>query len=378
MNMKKNLLFAAAALVAALAGGAEYDIAALVYPGYHPEPRWKELGLFPEGQGDWFNVKDAKPKWPGHYQPRVPVWGYENEADPKVMEKKIEAASSHGVNVFIFDWYWYGERPFLEGAVADGFLGAKNNGKMKFFLMWANHNWTDCVDKRATERNSKTIWTGGVDGEAFRRMTRRAIEKFLSRPNYYRICGKPVFMIYEVGSFVKGMGAMEQAAVALRQFDADCAKAGLGGVHLMACSSSQCRPEHIAALGIESATMYTYRHHVHPKGDYAQWAKKGLARLDSEKARLKGLKAYFAHASVGWDDNPRYPEKRPYVTGSSPEKFEKVLRSAKDWCDRNTPPGYPKLISINAWNEWIEGSYLEPDEKYGMGYLEAIRRVFVR
>jgi hypothetical protein len=249
---------------------------------------------------------------------------------------------------------------------------------MKFFLMWANHNWTDCVDKRATERNSKTIWTGGVDGEAFRRMTRRAIEKFLSRPNYYRICGKPVFMIYEVGTFVKGMGGMEQAAAALRQFDADCAKAGLGGVHLMACSSSQCRPEHIAALGIESATMYTYRHHVHPKGDYAQWAKKGLARLDSEKARLKGLKAYFAHASVGWDDNPRYPEKRPYVTGSSPEKFEKVLRSAKDWCDRNTPPGYPKLISINAWNEWIEGSYLEPDEKYGMGYLEAIRRVFVR
>ena len=122
----------------------------------------------------------------------------------------------------------------------------------------------------------------------------------------------------------------------------------------------------------------TEKRHIHPKGDYAQWAKRGLAKLDSERARLKGLKAYFAHASVGWDDNPRYPEKRPYVTGSSPEKFEKVLRSAKDWCDRNTPPGYPKLISINAWNEWIEGSYLEPDEKYGMGYLEAIRRVFVR
>ena len=359
---------------------AEYDIAALVYPGYHPDPRWKELGLFPEGQGEWFNVKDAKPKWPGHDQPRVPVWGYENEADPKVMEKKIEAASSHGVNVFIFDWYWYGERPFLEGALADGFLGAKNNGKMKFFLMWANHDWSDYVDKRVTSRRTKTIWRGGVDGEAFRRMTRRAIEKFLSRPNYYRICGKPVFMIYEVGSFVKGMGGMEKAAAALRQFDADCAKAGLGGVHIMACSWGQCKPEHIAALGIESATMYTYAHHVRPKGDYAQWAEKGLAKLDSEKARLKGLKAYFAHASVGWDNNPRTPdtEKDSVVTGSTPEKFEKVLRRAKDWCDRNTPPGYPKLISINAWNEWIEGSYLEPDEKNGMGYLEAIRRVFVR
>ena len=58
------------------------------------------------------------------------------------------------------------------------------------------------------------------------------------------------------------------------------------------------------------------------------------------------------------------------------QEFEKALRDVKDWCDRNTPAGYPRLISINAWNEWIEGSYLEPDEKYGMGYLEAIHKVF--
>lgn len=61
---------------------------------------------------------------------------------------------------------------------------------------------------------------------------------------------------------------------------------------------------------------------------------------------------------------------------STPAEFEKALRDVKDWCDRNTPAGYPRLISINAWNEWIEGSYLEPDEKYGMGYLEAIHKVF--
>ena len=144
----------------------------------------------------------------------------------------------------------------------------------------------------------------------------------------------------------------------------------------MACSWGKCRPEHVAALGIESATMYTYAHHVRPRGDYASWAAKGLAKLDSEKARLAGLKAYFGHVSVGWDTNPRYPETLKDVVNSTPADFEKVLRRAKDWCDRNTPPGYPKLISINAWNEWIEGSYLEPDEKYGMGYLEAIRRVF--
>ncbi|MBR0066356.1 MAG: glycoside hydrolase family 99-like domain-containing protein, partial [Kiritimatiellae bacterium] len=317
-----------------------------------------------------------RPKWPGHYQPRVPMWGYENEADPKVMEKKIEAASAHGVNVFIFDWYWYGGRPFLEDALARGFLGAKNNGKMRFFLMWANHDFSDGCNNKVSRRNDRVRLRGGVNPEEFRAMTKRAIGLFLSRPNYYRIGGKPVFMIYEATTFVQGMGGMENAAAALRRFDEDCKAAGLGGVHLMACSWGRCRPEHVAALGFESATMYTYAHHVRPVGDYAAWAAKGLAKLDSEKARLKGLKAYFAHASIGWDTNPRYPETIRDVVTSTPESFEKALRDAKDWCDRNTPPGYPKLISINAWNEWIEGSYLEPDEKHGMGYLEAVRRVF--
>ena len=122
--------------------------------------------------------------------------------------------------------------------------------------------------------------------------------------------------------------------------------------------------------------MYTYAHHIYPQGDYATWAAKGLAKLDAEKARLPGLKAYFGHVSIGWDTNPRYPETMRNVVNSTPDDFEKALRGVKDWCDRNTPAGYPRLISVNAWNEWIEGSYLEPDEKYGMGYLEAIHKVF--
>ena len=361
-----------------VAKASKYDVAALVYPGYHPDPRWqKELGIFHEGIGEWQNVKEAKPKWEGHYQPRRPVWGFENEADPKVMEKKIEAASAHGVNVFIFDWYWYGGRPFLESALHEGFLGARNNGKMSFFLMWANHHFGDVCNNTVSRNDDRVKLYGAVGADEFRVLSRRAIDMFLSRPNYYRIGGKPVFMIYEVFTFVNGMGGMENAAAALRRFDDDCKAAGLGGVHLMACSWNSCQPEHIAALGIESATMYTYAHHVWPRGDYVSWAANGLAKLDSEKARLAGLKAYFGHVSVGWDTNPRYPETLRDVVTSTPADFEKALRGVKAWCDRNTPPGYPKLISINAWNEWIEGSYLEPDEKYGMGYLEAIRRVFV-
>ena len=373
----KRTISAAIAAVAMGLQASEYDIAAYVWPAYQPELRWGEMGIYAEGKGEWQNVWEAVPKWEGHRQPLVPLWGYENEADPKVMEKKIDAAVSYGVNVFIYDWYWYDKRPFLEDALDKGFLGAKNNGKMKFFIMWANHNVVKLWDNKVADKEwDNPIWRAGVDAEEFRKISRRWIEMYFSRPNYYRIDGKPVFMIYEATHFVQWIGGRRAAAEAMRRFREDCVAAGLGGVHIMACSWNAIRPEDIETLGVESATMYTYAHHIRPRGEYGPWTERGLAKLDSEKARLKGLKAYFAHASVGWDSNPRYPEVLHNVVNSTPAEFESVLRRAKDWCDRNTPEGYPKLISINAWNEWIEGSYLEPDEKYGMGYLEAVKRVF--
>ena len=142
----------------------EYDIAAYVWPAYQPEPRWAELGIFKAGKGEWQSVWEARPKWDGHEQPRKPLWGYENEADPKVVEKKIDAAVSHGVNVFIYDWYWYGGRPFLEDALNKGFLGAKNNDKMKFFIMWANHDVNEGWDNTVADKNRNGVIWHGVHG----------------------------------------------------------------------------------------------------------------------------------------------------------------------------------------------------------------------
>ena len=76
----------------------------------------------------------------GHYQPKVPLWWYELDDDPEVMEKWIDTATDNGVNVFIFDWYWHDEGPFLESSLNNGILKAGNNEKMKFYVMWANHN----------------------------------------------------------------------------------------------------------------------------------------------------------------------------------------------------------------------------------------------
>lgn len=159
---------------------------------------------------------------------------------------------------------------------------------------------------------------------------------------------------------------------------AECVKAGLGGVHIMACDYLLPR-ETVQKLSIDSATIYNLVHWASPKGnpEYSVWAKKAAQSFDAAKQSL-GVGMYFAHASVGWNTNPRYPAKsaQPTVIDSSPEKFEDALRRAKAWCDANTAEGQPKLITVNSWNEWTEGSYLDPDAQFGFGYLEAVRRVF--
>ena len=114
-------------------------VAAYVWPSCHHDERFGEM-LWPEGIGEWEIIQKGNPRFPGHYQPKAPLWGVEMDDDPEVMEKWIDAATGHGIDTFIFDWYWFGEGPFLESSLNNGFLKAKNNEKMFFYLMWANND----------------------------------------------------------------------------------------------------------------------------------------------------------------------------------------------------------------------------------------------
>jgi hypothetical protein len=82
----------------------DYYVAACVWPSCHDDPAGREA--WPEGTGEWEIIKKGNPRYGGHYQPKAPLWGYEVDNDPKVAEKWIDAATDHGVNVFIYDWYW--------------------------------------------------------------------------------------------------------------------------------------------------------------------------------------------------------------------------------------------------------------------------------
>ena len=96
-----------------------FEVASYYFGNYHPgDPRnTKNKGT---SWSEWELVKAARPRFPGHHQPNVPLWGYEDESDPKVMAQKIDAAADHGIDAFIFDWYYYEDGPFLDRADRSG------------------------------------------------------------------------------------------------------------------------------------------------------------------------------------------------------------------------------------------------------------------
>ena len=389
MTMKKRtLIFLAAAVSAALVSvscgkkSQDYDVAAYVWPAYHNDPRWAEIGIFPDGKGEWETLYNSEPRFEGHRQPRVPAWGYFNEADPKMQEKIVKTATKYGVNTFIFDWYWYDGKPFLEDVV-NAFLKARNNQKMKFYLMWANHEANSYWDYKEPDK-SKVYWHGETSRETFDSFSSHLIEDFFKKPNYYKIDGKPVFAIYELGTFINGMGGIEPAREALDALKEKCVAAGLPGLHVQAIlwniptsltgvpgESESTQGNTLTSLGIESLTHYQWCHYV-PLKDYQEWGEEATGKYSQFDSEYDV--PYFPHVSIDWDNNPRFPYQVGAVTGVTPERFEGFLKVAKDYADAH--PDQPKMITVNAWNEWSEGSYLEPDTDYGYAFLKAVRNVF--
>jgi len=364
------------------------DVAAFYWPAYHPAERFKEIAVFPDGKGEWEAIYKSKPKFAGEQLPKVPLWGYQDESDPGVMQQKIKTATAYGVNTFIFDWYWYAGKPFLEECLNNGFLKANNNLKMKFYLMWANHDHNSYLDP-ANPDKSKLYWKGGVDSLTFVQLTDHVIHDYFTKPNYYRIEGMPVFSIYELGTFIKGIGGTEKAKEALDIFRKKTIAAGFSGLHLQAIVWGQIpksldgvpadqvktQNDALCYLGFNSMTNYQWIHYVSiaPQEDYAGWARKGIAKWAEYDSTF--TIPFFPQVSIGWDSNPRFPFKVQHaVVNSNPALFKNALQEAKKYLERH--PERHKLVTINAWNEWAEGSYLEPDTTFRYGYLEAVKEVF--
>ena len=362
----------------------KYDIAAFIWPSYTgKEPRAYQF--WEQRIGEWQSVLSAESREEGQILPRKPLWGTVDEADPEVMEFQIKEALRHGVNVFIYDWYWYDRRPFLEQCLDDGFLKAQGNENMQFYLMWANHDAGYLWDKRQTDVK-ETILYGSQPRSEFDIICRRVIDMYFKKPNYYKIDGCPVFMIYELSNLVRGLGGIDATREALDYFRKLTIEAGFPGLHLQGVIYSEnavnisgvdsgktgSSKDLVNMLGLDSVTHYQFIHFADMSRSYYD----ALKDVDAEWKRIHSEYSvpFYPHISVGWDNNPRYQHiTYPIMKDNTPDKFRKGLEMAKEFSDKyNDVP----LITINSWNEWTEMSYLEPDDVYGYGYLEAIRDVF--
>ncbi|MDR6553530.1 glycoside hydrolase family 99-like domain-containing protein [Paenibacillus qinlingensis] len=372
---------------------AKTEVAVYYFPNYHiDEVNERRHG---KGWNEWALMKAATPRFPGHQQPKVPLWGYEDEADPTVMARKIDAAADHGIDSFIFDWYWYDDGPYLHGALERGFLKADNNDKLKFSLMWANHDWLEIMP--ATRHKPYPILAEGtVTERQFIEATDYMIEHYFHHPSYWRVNGGLYFSIYELMNLVKGLGGnLSEVRRILDDFRGRVRHSGLGELHLNAVvwGIANLPGEDkivdvngfLGQLGFDSITSYVWIHHDEipnfPGSDYAEY--RDISIQNFEKFTSDYELPYFPNVSMGWDASPRtiqsnvydllgYPH-TPILTNNTPEAFKEALSFAKTFIEQHTKP---RILTINSWNEWTEGSYLEPDTDHGYGYLEAIRDIF--
>lgn len=400
---RRSFVAGGAGLAAALAtprralGAASSGIEVLAYyfPAWHRDPTLSRR--YGEGWTEWALLRAARPRFPGHQQPKRPAWGEFDESDPRWSTKEISLAADHALTGFIFDWYWYDGGTFLAGALEQGFLKAPNRDRMKFALMWANHNWVNLFPAPpSTERALLT--RGDIDVTGFERMTDYIVRTYLHQPNYLRIDGGLYFSIYELGTFIRGMGGVDAAKAALDGFRAKVERAGLGALHLNAVVwGVQVLPTEnkladpaavVRMLGLASLTTYAWVHNYpmehsrFPRDSYARAAEASYVAWDRYAAAY-GL-PYHPNVSMGWDPSPRTTQSAPFVDhgypwtsvleGNTPARYQDALAHARAWVEARPPA--QRVVTLNAWNEWTEGSYLLPDTVTGDEYLRAVKRTF--
>lgn len=368
-------------------------LAAYYFPNFHVD-RMNEAA-HGAGWTEWELVKRAVPRFKGHLQPRRPLWGYGDEADPKVMERKIAAAVGCGLSAWIFDWYWYEEGNFLSGCLDRGFLGAGNNRELSFALMWANHDWYDIHPAKRSGRFLQ--YSGAISPEKFREGLSHVARRYMTLPNYWRVNGGAYFSFYDVANLIRTFGSADGARRALSAFREEARRAGAGELHLNAIVyeapvlPGETAPADLGALteylGFDSVGSYTWLHRheaAWPVRKYAEIAEAAVGDYAELKKRFS--LPYIPNVTVGWDSSPRtvpsegfdftgYPY-CPILTENRPEIFGAALRRIAGEVEGDGDS--LKAVTINAWNEWTEGSCLEPDDVYGNGFLDEIKRVTKR
>ncbi|SFK71981.1 glycoside hydrolase family 99-like domain-containing protein [Falsiroseomonas stagni] len=327
-----------------------------------------------KGFTEWTNLPRALPRFAGHYQPRIPRdLGPYALTDMNVMRRQIEMAKRGGVHGWIFYWYWFNGHRLLEKPV-DAFLGDRSLD-MPFALMWANENWT-------------RRWDGAENdvlmSQDYRPEEEAALMAELARhfrdPRYIRVQGRPLLMMYRAGL----MPEPKEIVAGWRQRFRD--DHGEDPVFVMAQSFDDIDPREVgfdAAIEFPPHKVTKRAMPISASLDYLDpdftgtvFSYDDIARVSLEEPEPPF--PLIKCAVPGWDNDPRKQGTNTVIIhGSTPASYEAWLGELVERAAAKPFMGAEPFVCVNAWNEWCEGAYLEPDLHYGHAFLNATARAVV-
>lgn len=352
----------------------DVKILAFYLPQFHRIP--ENDAWWGEGFTDWVNVKKAVPLFAGHQQPREPENdNYYDLADPDVLRQQMRRARENGIYGFCYYHYWFNGKLLLQKPL-EQMLHIKE--KLPFCFCWANEPWA-----RTWDGQNKNILMPQYYGTETEWETHfQYLLPFFTDNAYIRKDGKPMLVLYRTND-------IPNCEEMINYLDRRCKESGLGGLYLVEERNSFqkdfCCSNANAILDFEP--MYTLNHD-------RTIMRRAIDKLESflfnratgnhmliyhydhiwkrmirRKQSLVHGRAVFRGAFVDWDNTARKGKNGLVINGASPEKFKKFLSA--QIC--NARAENSEYIFINAWNEWAEGTYLEPDKQNGSAYLDAIR-----
>ena len=360
----------------------DFTVAVINYPGYHPTPLMEAWYGF--GWSEWDLVRRCRPRFKGHRQPLECLWGEYNEADPQWAAKETDAAADHGIDVWIYDWYWYSGIEIWNEALNDGFLKAHNRQRMKFAVMWANHTWTN---------NHPAPLSGPLPAllpirhslENLDRIVDYWSQRYFTQPSYWRVDGKPWCSFFLLSNLLEQLGGERGVGKAVERVRRRAEANGEADICLCLFTRSTQEAELAARLGFDQVTTY----------NLVQGSKQrpGQALVDYSDVMVEHMRhwqtmnespvPYLPVVTHGWDVSARNHPYEPWppvrwewpwghiVTGNTPRRFGQLVSAARQMLATQNHPH--KTMIINAWNEWTEGAVLLPtrDEKWGV--LKALK-----
>jgi glycosyltransferase involved in cell wall biosynthesis len=341
---------------------------AFYLPQFHPIP--ENDAWWGKGFTEWTNVSKAVPQYVGHYQPRLPdELGFYDLRVPEVQRRQIELAKHFGIHGFCFHYYWFTGRKRLLERPLNQFLDATDID-FPFCICWANENWTRRWD--------------GMDQEILMEQKHapedalQFIEDLapaLADPRYIKVDGRPLIIVYRASLLPDAKRTVQ----VWREF---CASRGLGDPYLVAAQSFGLKdprpfgfdaavefpPHNIASGEVTSAQSYLNDKFEGRVFSYEDIATRGGDIVWPEYTLFKTI-------MPAWDNEARKPGKGHSFAGSTPATYKRWFDAACHATNKRYQRADERLVFVNAWNEWAEGAYLEPDRRFGYGYLQATREV---